>query len=176
VNVSNRPLRTLLSILMIAVPVTLILTLVGLSNGFIEDSRKRQGGVGADILFKPPGSSPIGFTNASMPGKLVDKLATEPHIVQAMGEVVAPVEGFDAVMGIDSAAFDRMSGGFEFVAGHTFSGPDDMLVDTGYAQQKKVHPGRSLLKWRRCRRWKAESAMSARSSSRWTTPRMWMKW
>ncbi len=38
----HRPLRTLLSVLMIAVPVTLILTLIGLSTGFVEDSRKRQ--------------------------------------------------------------------------------------------------------------------------------------
>ncbi len=144
VNVSNRPLRTLLSTLMIAVPVTLILTLIGLSNGFVEDSRKRQGGVGADILFKPTGASPIGFSTATLPDKLVDKLATEPHVAQAMGEVVAPVEGFDAIMGIDPAAFDRMSGGFEFVAGHTFTGPDDMLVDSYYANQKKVSPGSTL--------------------------------
>ncbi len=46
-NVRFRPLRTLLSVLLIAVPVTLILTLIGLSNGFIEDSKKRSTGVGA---------------------------------------------------------------------------------------------------------------------------------
>lgn len=50
-----RPVRTMLSVLLIAVPVTLILALIGLSNGFLEDSRKRSAGVGADILFKAPG-------------------------------------------------------------------------------------------------------------------------
>jgi len=40
-NVRHRPLRTLLSILLIAVPVTLILTLVGLSHGFMADSQRR---------------------------------------------------------------------------------------------------------------------------------------
>ena len=35
-NVRFRPVRTMLSILLIAVPVTLILTLIGLSNGFSE--------------------------------------------------------------------------------------------------------------------------------------------
>jgi len=134
----------MLSVLMIAVPVTLILTLIGLSNGFVEDSRKRQAGVGADILFKPQGSNPMSFSNATMPNKLVEKLATEPHVVQAMGEVVAPVGGFDAIMGIDSAAFDRMSGGFQFLSGHTFSGPDDLLVDSWYADQKHVQVGSPL--------------------------------
>jgi putative ABC transport system permease protein len=126
---------------MIAVPVTLILTLVGLSNGFVEDSRKRQAGVGADILFKPQGSNPLSFSVASLPSKLVDQLATEPNVEQAMGEVIAPFGGFDAIMGIDPAAFDRMSGGFEFVEGHGFQKPDDMLVDTWYSDQKHLHPG-----------------------------------
>ena len=36
-------MRSLLSILLIGVPVTLILCLVGLSHGFIEDSRNAPG-------------------------------------------------------------------------------------------------------------------------------------
>ena len=48
-NVRAHPVRTLLSILLIAVPVTLILTLIGLSRGFLDDSAKRSRGVGADI-------------------------------------------------------------------------------------------------------------------------------
>jgi putative ABC transport system permease protein len=140
-NVSHRPLRTLLSTLMIAVPVTLILTLIGLSNGFIEDSRKRQSGVGGDILFKPEGAALVGFSNATMSNKFVDKLATEPHVVQAMGQVIATIGGFNAVFGIDPAAFDRMSGGFTFVSGRTFRDPDDILIDTWYADERHVKVG-----------------------------------
>ena len=40
-NLKHRPMRSLLSILLIGVPVTLILCLVGISHGFIEDSQKR---------------------------------------------------------------------------------------------------------------------------------------
>jgi putative ABC transport system permease protein len=140
----HKPLRTLLSVMMIAVPVTLILTLVGLSNGFVEDSRRRQAGVGADILFKPQGSNPLSFSTANLPSKLVEKLAHEPHVTQAMGQVIAPAGGFDAVMGIDQAAFDRMSGGFDFVSGEGLRNPDDILVDTWYADQKHVKPGSTL--------------------------------
>ncbi len=143
-NLRHKPIRTLLSVLMIAVPVTLILTLVGLINGFVEDSHNRQSGVGADILFKPQGSNPVSFSNASIPGKVVDLLAKEPHVAQAMGEVIAPIGGFDFLAGIDPAAFDRMSGGFDLVAGHSFGGPDDMLVDSWYADQKHLKPGSDL--------------------------------
>lgn len=140
-NVRFRPLRTQLSVLLIAVPVTLILTLIGLSNGFIEDSKKRSTGVGGDILVKAPGASLMSFSSASMPDKLVGAFAHEPHVVQAMGTVVAPIGGFDSVTGVDPAAFDKMSGGFTFDEGHGITGPDDILVDTFGAKQRHVHAG-----------------------------------
>jgi len=143
-NIAHRPLRTLLSVLMIAVPVTLILTLIGLSTGFVEDSRRRQNGVGADILVKPNGASLVGFTNATMPLKMVTMLEAEPHVAQAMGEVVATIGGFDAIMGIDPPAFKRMSGGFDFDSGHDFQAPDDILIDSWYADQAHVKAGGSL--------------------------------
>src|SRR5436309_3284081 len=86
-NVPHKPVWTMLSLLLIAVPVTLILTLVGLSERFINDSRKRSAGVGADILFKPPNANVISFSTATMPAKIVDLLAKEPHVIQAMGTV-----------------------------------------------------------------------------------------
>ena len=39
----------------IGLQVTMILTLVGLSDGTIEESARRTRGIGADILIAPPG-------------------------------------------------------------------------------------------------------------------------
>jgi putative ABC transport system permease protein len=144
-NVRHRPLRTLLSILLVAVPVTLILTIIGLSIGFFDDSRRRSGGVGADVLIKPPNANVIGFSTVTMPEKIVQVLATEPHVVLAMGTVVNPTSGFlEALNGIDPVAFDKMSGGFQFREGHNLQGPDDILLDTWYADQHKLHAGRTV--------------------------------
>ena len=145
-NVRFRPVRTLLSILLIAVPVTLILTLVGISRGFLEDSAKRAEGVGADILFRPPGSSLLtGFSGAPLPEKFVDTLAMEPHVVAATGVVNQLAGGaFDTVTGIDQAAFARLSGGFLFLEGHGLEKPDDILIDQYYADQRHVHAGGTL--------------------------------
>ena len=140
-NVRFRPLRTMLSILLIAVPVTLILTLIGLSNGFIEDSKKRSMGVGADILVKPPNTSLMNFSSASLPEAVVGALAKEPHVVEATGTVVAPIGGFDSLTGIDPPAFNKMSGGFTFDEGGGFRGPNDILVDTFDAKQRHVSAG-----------------------------------
>jgi len=51
-NLKNKPMRSLLSFLLIGVPVTLILTLVGLSTGMLNDSKQRARGVVADILVR----------------------------------------------------------------------------------------------------------------------------
>jgi putative ABC transport system permease protein len=138
-NLRQRPTRALLSILLIAGPVTMILTLIGMSHGFVEESRKRYVGVGADILFRSPGSSLMSFSSATLPAKFIDALGKEPHVTQATGTVVVLTSGFDSVTGIEIDAFNRMSGGFTFVEGHSIEGPRDILLDTYEAAQ--LHAG-----------------------------------
>ena len=146
-NIRFRPMRTLLSILLIGVPVMLILTLVGVSNGFMEDSQNRTRGVGADILVKPGNSSFTTGNTAPLSEKLVARLAEEPHVKLATGVVQALTGNlFNSMSGIDYPAFKRMSGGFTFVEGddeHTFRHPGEILVDTSYAaeQHPKLHVG-----------------------------------
>jgi hypothetical protein len=53
-NLKHKPMRSLLSMFLIAVPVTLILCLVGLSRGMLADSARRARGIGADIIVRPP--------------------------------------------------------------------------------------------------------------------------
>jgi putative ABC transport system permease protein len=144
-NVRFRPVRTLLSILLIAVPVTLILMLIGLSRGVLEDSSKRTQGIGADLIFRAPSSSLMSFNVASLPSKIADVLAQEPHVRQAMGVVQQPVAGgIDTITGIDSTAFDQMTGGFTFLAGHGLRKPDDILLDEYYARQTHSQVGGTI--------------------------------
>lgn len=145
-NIRFRPVRTLLSVLLIAVPVMLILTLVGLSHGFFEDSERRARGVGADILFRPQGTSLLGsFSGAPLPERLVDVLEKQPHVVAATGVANQLVGGtFDSVTGIDPASFARLSGPFVFLAGHGLQQPDDIVLDEYYADQRHVRVGSKI--------------------------------
>jgi putative ABC transport system permease protein len=142
-NVRFRPVRTMLSILLIAGSVTLILTLKGMTNGFLESSEKRNEGVGADLIFRPKNSSVLSsFNGAPLPEKFVDKLAQEPHVIAATGVVDQLIGGsFDTVCGIDQASFTRLSGPFVFLQGHGLEKPDDMLLDQYYADQRHVRAG-----------------------------------
>jgi len=140
----HRPLRTLLSVLLIAIPVTLILTLVGLSRGMLDESARRTSSVGADIVFRPPNSSLISFSAASLPEEFVGFLEKKPHVTAAVGTVIAPVSGIISVTGVDLPAFEKISGGFEYVEGGPFKQLDDILIDDYYARQQKVHVGDTI--------------------------------
>jgi putative ABC transport system permease protein len=141
-NLAHRKVRTALSILLIAVPVALMLTLVGLSRGFVEDSRARARGVGADILVRSPEShTPGSLSITNMPERMVTRLGEVPHVRYSTGVASHLVSGWTAVSGIDSPAFEKMSGSFVFQEGHIFVKPDDILLDTYYAQQVGVHAG-----------------------------------
>jgi putative ABC transport system permease protein len=143
-NLSHRPVRALLSILAIAVEVTMILTLVGVSYGTLDATARRARGAGADILIRPPGSSAIGLSTAPMTDKLVPMLAKEPHVAVATGTVVQPLAGLDTITGLDLVQFGKMSGGFHFLQGGPFQKKDDMLVDEYYAREKHLHVGDTI--------------------------------
>src|SRR5207249_1505187 len=75
-SITARPLRSVLSVIAIAIQVILILMIVGLTSGVVSEWGKRVEGVGADILVQPPNSSIFfAFSSAVMPVSLGDQLA-----------------------------------------------------------------------------------------------------
>ncbi len=127
--------------LAIAVEVTMILTLVGVSYGTLDSTSERARGVGADIMIRPPGSSVIGLSTAPLPESLVTLVAKQPHVAQALGTAVLPLSGFDSITGIDIDQFNRMSGGFHFLEGGPFQRDQDVIVDEYYAKEKHLRVG-----------------------------------
>lgn len=75
---------------------------------------------------------------------LVQRLGQVPHVTQAMGVASHLVEGWTTVSGIEMEPFVRMSGGFTYREGHSFQQPNDIVVDTYYAQQLRLRAGSTL--------------------------------
>jgi putative ABC transport system permease protein len=144
-NVSHRPIRTLLSIMLIGIAVTLILTLVGVSRGMTEDNTQRTQGIGADIIVRAPNTSLMSFSGTAIPQSVPAALTKLPHVAVATGTVNATGASlFDGVTGIDVSTFTKMSGGFVFDSGHIFEKDDDIIIDTYTAQQTKKKVGDKL--------------------------------
>jgi len=143
-NLVHRPIRSLISIVAIALEVTLILLIVGLCYGIMNDSKNRTAGIGADVIVQPPGSSFLaGISGAPVSIKVGDVIRKMPHVT-----VVSPViwniatgGGLEVIDGIDVASFEALGGPFRYVAGGSFQGPDDVLVDDYIARQRHVKVG-----------------------------------
>jgi putative ABC transport system permease protein len=144
-NLTHRPIRTLLSVLAIAVEVTMILTLVGVSNGTLDSTAQRARGVGADIIVRPANSQVISsLSSAPMSEKLLPLLMKQPHVVLATGTVIQSLTFPDSVTGLDFDAFRKMNGGFNYISGGDPKNDNDIIVDEYYAKQKKVAVGGTL--------------------------------
>jgi putative ABC transport system permease protein len=144
-NLKHRPMRSLLSVLLIGVPVTLILTLVGLSRGMISDAQRRQRGSGADIVVRAPsGKAVLTQSGAALPAAFLVEFAKQPHVRAVMGVVTHPMELPLIANGVDLDQVNRMTGGLHYIAGGRFQGPDDVIIDRYYAEQKKKHVGDTI--------------------------------
>lgn len=141
-NLKHRWLRTFLCALVVGVQVMSILTLIGLSRGMLQDSAKRASGTGADIFLKPGGT--FSLSSGQVPQKFVDFIAKQPHVTQAVGVLMMPVELITVINGVDIPQFEKMSGGFHFIAGGPPIAPDDLIVDNYYAEQHKLHVGQTV--------------------------------
>src|SRR5450631_1723815 len=143
-NLVHRPFRTLISVVAVAVEVTLILLIVGLSIGMLTDTKNRQVGIGADIMVQPPGSSLLmGVSGAPVSIKVADKLRQLEHVV-AVAPVVTQLStagNLEVIDGIDLQSFEAMGGPFRYLSGGPFEGPNDMLIDDYVASSKKLKVG-----------------------------------
>lgn len=141
-NLKHRPVRSLLSAIVIGVQVTMILTLVGLSHGITNDMAERNRGAGADLMVRPPNSSLFSMGGVSMPEAVVPKIRKEPHVVTATGVLIQSVGPLGtSIAGIHLDEFNALSGGFRYKAGGPFHGPHEMIVDSVQARQDRLKPG-----------------------------------
>jgi putative ABC transport system permease protein len=147
-NLVHRPIRSLISIFAIAIEVTLILVIVGLSMGILKDSTQRTAGIGADVIVRPPGSSNmISVSGQPVSIKVADVLRQEPHVA-----VVAPVitqittggGTVEVIYGIDYDTFESLGRPFRFLSGGKFQGPNDIIIDEYVADSSKMKVGDTM--------------------------------
>jgi putative ABC transport system permease protein len=146
-NLAHRPVRSMISIVAIALEVTLILLIVGLCYGIMNDTKNRNAGIGFDVIVQPPGSSFFqGITGAPVSVKVADVLRRMPHVrvVSPIIWQIATSGGLEVIDGIDIANFEQLGGPFQYLRGGPFRGPDDVLVDDFIARQRHVKVGDTM--------------------------------
>jgi putative ABC transport system permease protein len=150
-SLKARPVRTTVSILAVALEVTLILLVVGLISGASTETGKRIEGVGADIIIQPPNASLIfALNSASLKTAYAQKFA-EFEGVKAVAPVLTMTNAKgtlpEIIYGIEPASFDAVTGGFRFIKGglfHEQSDPVEIVIDDRYASAKKKTVGEQV--------------------------------
>lgn len=130
-NLLHRPLRSIISVLAVAIEVIMILSIVGIFMGMLNDQKQRTNGIGADLLLWPSNASYMnGVSGAPMPVKLAGVLRKLPH-VEAVSPAItrlSTIGKVEVIYGIDYPSFNALKP-FTFLSGGPFQGPYDVIVD-----------------------------------------------
>lgn len=147
-NLLHRPARTIISILAVAIEVGMVLLVVGMTTGMLNETARRVEGIGADIVVQPPNASfLLGVTNAPVPIKIGELLEEKvPHVAHVMPVLIMfnVGGGVNLVFGINKDQFNQVTGGFAFHSGGWFTGADDIIVDDLYAKAGHLSVGQKL--------------------------------
>jgi putative ABC transport system permease protein len=146
-NLIHRPVRSIISVLAVAIEVIMILSIVAIFMGMLNDTKQRTNGIGADLMVRPPNSSfMVGLSGAPMPAKFVDVLRKLPHVqlASAVNQKISTAGKIEILYGIDYPSFAALRP-FEFLSGGPFQGPFDVIVDDLFASSGKgYHVGDTI--------------------------------
>lgn len=135
-NLIHRPLRSVISVLAVSIEVIMILSIVGIFMGMLNDQRQRTNGIGADLMMRPSHTSIMnGISGAPIPAKFADPIRKLPHVTvvaPAISNFNTSADDFGVIYGIDYPTFNALRP-FTFIEGTPFQGPDDVIVDNVFA-------------------------------------------
>jgi putative ABC transport system permease protein len=147
----HRPARTLVSVLGIAVGVLLIVFTVGLSNGSMRERGKREGNVGAEIMFRASGTLGIsGAESFRLPIAMRDEIAAVEGVskVVAIGQNSVAAEntntGSRLIDGINYQEYADVVGIFTKEGRTLGASGDECIIDTAFQYQKGLKVGEAI--------------------------------
>lgn len=119
-NISQRPLRTAISIIGVALGVILVTLFVGLARGMMRDAAQRQANVDAEIRFLPSGNVSLAGNPLMLPSRYADAIlrGVQPTAEDPDIQPKPPIEGVAAVSPVGEYVQGSVAGiGFEMVDG-----------------------------------------------------------
>ena len=155
-NLAARPIRSLTSIVGIALGVILILVTVGLARGMLLSTGEREGNLRAELVFLPPSGFGAGISTSplTLPIAYAEAIAKMPGVA-ATAPVARYVRtgargiGFELIEGVELNG-DGASGSYPGVTGLTIAegrfpeGPHELIVDRQRAADPETQLGSKL--------------------------------
>ena len=155
-NLAARPIRSLTSVVGIALGVVLILVTVGLARGMLLSSGEREGNLRAELVFLPPSGFGAGISTSplTLPIAYAQAIAKMPGVA-ATTPVARYVRtgargiGFELIEGVELNGDGALGSypdvtGLTIVEGRLPEGPYELIVDRQRAADPETHLGSKL--------------------------------
>jgi putative ABC transport system permease protein len=146
-NIRQRPLRSAISVLGVALGVVLVMLFTGLTRGMSNDLQRRNSNLRAEIIFTRPGSIELTSASTNLSTKYVELLksiegveAASPVILDFFPSGAVGVEQID---GVEWDTFARMNN-ISLIDGHPPRALDEIVIDEVKASRN--HPVGSTVK------------------------------
>jgi len=151
-NLLHRPVRSIISVLAVAIEVIMMLTIIAIMLGQLTGQKRMNNGIGADLTVRPGNATFLnGVSGAPISVKLVPVLRGLPHVTVASPVItnLSMADGLEVLWGIDYPTYSQLSP-FVFVSGGPPQVPYDVIVDDVFASTGKgFHVGDSLQIYKR---------------------------
>ncbi|HEY2932473.1 MAG TPA: FtsX-like permease family protein [Acidobacteriota bacterium] len=145
-NLLQRPTRTMVSVLAVALGIVLILVSVGLSYGQLSETATRTRRVSGDFLFQPSDASLFFAVNSgTLPERLrgiIEKVEGVERAAPVLVKFITP--GFNLVYGVDPDSYNSVSGGLKFDEGTLPRVGLQAAIDSLYSGSHKLKLGDKL--------------------------------
>jgi putative ABC transport system permease protein len=146
-NIRQRPVRTIISVIGVALGVALVMLFTGLTHGMSSDLQRRSSNMRGEIIFTRKGSMNPTSSSANLSTKYTERLQ-QIEGVEAVTPVIRYIYqsggiGFDQLDGVEWNNFARMNN-LQMVEGRGPQQNDEVVIDETKA--KRNHPVGSTLK------------------------------
>jgi len=146
-NISQRPVRTIISVIGVALGVALVMLFTGLTHGMSSDLQRRSSNMRGEIIFTRKGSMNVTSSSANLSTKYAERLQ-QIEGVESVTPVIRYIYqsggiGFDQLDGVEWNSFARMNN-LQMVEGRGPQQNDEVVIDETKA--KRNHPVGSTLK------------------------------
>ncbi len=144
-NILQHKIRSLICILAVCLGITLLLILVGMVNGSINEVAQRIQNVGGDMIVQQAGATSFfALKSGVLPMKLQKGIRETTHV-----EAVSPVltwtvtfrSQFYVVYGIDPRQFSSIGGELKIVQGRHLQNAGELVIDSRMAAATGISVG-----------------------------------
>ncbi|HYJ46524.1 MAG TPA: ABC transporter permease [Pyrinomonadaceae bacterium] len=148
-NIRQRPVRSLVSVVGVALGVALVMLFTGLARGMSNDLQRRSQNVRAEIMFTRPGTMDnVTSSTANLSTKYVERLQAIEGVESALPVILYVFQGgagfgFERLEGLDWPAFARMNN-MQLVEGRAPEAADEAVVDQVKARNAKLTVGSTI--------------------------------